>query len=587
MDCGRKRIRRSIIGLVATATIAVGAIVVAPATPAVSLPDRAQEMGIFPGYAATQAFQQLEAWLGHPIKHVVQFASQDAEDFTSSIYGQIADAGAWQTMAGRLTLVESIPLAFGPNGDARTASGQARNRTLLQATASGAHDGKYVQAARYLRDGGYGDAIVRLGWEYDGSWYPWSAMGNCDVFQDAYRRVRNLFRSVSGGFRFDLNGTGSFMSKPTGVACAWPGDAYVDIVGLDTYDKGYGFSLYDVVTDSWADPEYVFESRTLPRLQFQRDFAIAHGKTVSFPEWALVSGAAESLNNAGGDNPAFIQGMSDWMNSLPASGPGSLAYHGYYNADASHDGYHALSHFPKARTRFLQLFGATAPTTTTEPPAPTTTTQPPAPTTTTQPPATNTTAGQSDEFNGSSLADLWTYRNPMGDSNPWTISGNLTLIAVGGTPHDVAPSGDGSVGTSQPIGAGDFTVDTRFVSALDDDNTWQGITMDLGNGTTLRYAIQRVSGDNVVSMTRFSASGAQELSSTRVPGSSYVLRLVRTGSTLGASWSSTGGTFSAPTMVGGVGALRTLGPAVGNGAPADELPARLVGVIDYIRFAES
>ncbi len=39
--------------------------------------------------------------------------------------------------------------------------------------------------------------------------------------------------------------------------------------------------------------------------------------------------------------------MYDWMNGLPSTGAGSLAYHSYFNEDTSNDGFHMLSHFPE------------------------------------------------------------------------------------------------------------------------------------------------------------------------------------------------------------------------------------------------
>jgi hypothetical protein len=298
--------------------------------------------------------RSLESWLGRQAGYVVQFADGSSSQFTGSVWGQVIQDGKFQTLANRLTLVESVPLSFdGGFVDASTAAGQATARASLQATANGTNDGIYRLAARYLRDGGYGDAIIRLGWEFDGGWYPWSSNGNCALWQTAWRRVHDVFRSVSPNFRFDWNATASYL--PTQAACAWPGDNYVDIVGLDYYDKGLA-AAYDPATGTWADPAGVFNTQVLPNLRYQRDFAIAHGKQVSYPEWALATGGSEA--RGGGDNPAFIQGMYDWMASLPATGPGSLAYQSYFNEDAAHDGLHRLDHFPNAQARYRQLFGA-------------------------------------------------------------------------------------------------------------------------------------------------------------------------------------------------------------------------------------
>jgi Glycosyl hydrolase family 26 len=312
-----------------------------------------QGLGFYPGYAAVSTLTGLESWLGRQVGYVVQFSDGSSSQFTGSIWGQVVKAGAFQTLANRITLVESVPLAFdGGFIDASSAQGQATARAALQATVDGAHDGEYRLAAQYLRDGGFGDSIIRLGWEFDGGWYAWSSNGNCSLWQSAWRHVHDVLRSVSPDFRFDWNATASYM--PTQAACAWPGDNYVDVVGLDYYDKGFSATI-DPATGTWVDPTGVFNSQVLPHLRYQRDFAIAHGKQVSYPEWALATGGSEG--RGGGDNPAFIQGMYDWMTSLPGAGPGSLAYQAYFNEDAPQDGNHRLDNFPKAKARYRATFG--------------------------------------------------------------------------------------------------------------------------------------------------------------------------------------------------------------------------------------
>ncbi len=314
----------------------------------------ASRFGVYPGYADLGQLKSLESWIGHPANYVVQFGDIHESAFTSSIWGEVTKAGAFQTMAKQVTLVESIPLAFGDFVHARTPAGQATVRANLQATKNGAHDAEFRIAARYLRDGGYPDAIIRLGWEFDGDWMPWSARGNEALWITAYRHVADIFRSVSSSFRFDWNGSAGFLEHELS---AYPGDNYVDIVGLDVYDKGLG-TAWNPSTQSWHDPVAAF-GIIREDLAAQRDFAIAHGKPVSYPEWALTGVDAHVASNVGGDDPTFIQGMSDWITALPAKGPGSLSYQSYFNED-SEDGHHRINanYFPNSAARYKFLFGA-------------------------------------------------------------------------------------------------------------------------------------------------------------------------------------------------------------------------------------
>ncbi|HEV7523456.1 MAG TPA: glycosyl hydrolase, partial [Acidimicrobiia bacterium] len=315
----------------------------------------AQQLGFYPGYANLIQFKALETWVGRDANYVLQFADQTATKFPGSVWGQVTKAGALQTIANRVTLVESIPLAFGNNIDASTAAGQAYARTALQATANGANDANYRIAAKYIRDGGYADSIIRLGWEFDGGWYPWSARGNEALWVTAYRHVVGVFRTISPTFRFDWNGDPGAIQKET---AAYPGDAYVDIIGLDVYDKGIPVP-WSSATKSWVDPVAAL-NWDLTSLRFQRDFATAHGKQVSYPEWALSGVTTTVTSGVGGDNPTFVQGMNDFMNALPSSGPGSLAYQAYFNEDAG-DGNHRINatYFPTAQQRYRSAFGST------------------------------------------------------------------------------------------------------------------------------------------------------------------------------------------------------------------------------------
>ena len=188
----------------------------------------------------------------------------------------------------------------------------------LQASANGSNDGAFTVAATYLKNGGFPNAVIRLGWEFDGGWMPWSSPGNEALWVQAYRHVHDVFRAVSPGFKFDWNGDSGYLQ---GQTAAYPGDSYVDVVGIDLYDKGMGgATAWNSSTRSWSDPNAAW-SRILPNLQWQRDFAVSHGKPVSYPEWGLDGVNATATYNVGGDNPTFISGMYDWMTCFPRAAP--------------------------------------------------------------------------------------------------------------------------------------------------------------------------------------------------------------------------------------------------------------------------
>lgn len=87
-----------------------------------------------------------------------------------------------------------------------------------------------------------GTVLVRILHEFNGDWYPWSIANNDhdpELYIKAYRRIVNKFRS--GG-----NGNMRFVWCPNSVSTpqepwnyfmkAYPGDEYVDFIGLDIFN---------------------------------------------------------------------------------------------------------------------------------------------------------------------------------------------------------------------------------------------------------------------------------------------------------------------------------------------------------------
>jgi len=112
----------------------------------------------------------------------------------------------------------------------------------LERVNDGAHDAYVVEWARALR--AYGREVwLRPMWEDNGTWYWWRSRavaddGTKEQFQAAYRRVVDVFRrEQANNVRFvwspAVRGDGE--SVPI---LSYPGDAYVDLIGLDGYPAG-------------------------------------------------------------------------------------------------------------------------------------------------------------------------------------------------------------------------------------------------------------------------------------------------------------------------------------------------------------
>ncbi|MCW2608717.1 MAG: putative beta-mannanase, partial [Frankiales bacterium] len=305
--------------------------------------------GVYAGGIKVDAAQQFGTWRGKPVAVAGDFLPGGS---WGEVEGPSWLLGAWSGKVDRLVL--GVPILPGAKGSTTFAAGIA-----------GSYDAHFTALARNLVDAGHDDAVLRLGWEMNGNWFPWSIIGHEAEFAAYFRRIVTTMRAVPGAdFAFEYNptlGAGSWGAKPD---AAWPGDAYVDVIGLDVYDSQWG--------NSTMTPEARWSAvqNGTYALDWWADFAARHGgKPLGFPEWGLWETSGQN-GGGGGDNPLFITKFLDWVDAH------SVLYETYFNVTA-HDGDHLLTNFPKAaaayRAHVSGAAAAPAPATTTTAPAPTTT----------------------------------------------------------------------------------------------------------------------------------------------------------------------------------------------------------------------
>src|SRR4051812_22290138 len=171
----------------------------------------------------------------------------------------------------------------------------------LEEAAQGLYNNHYRSIAQKLAKTRPSDPIlyIRTGWEFNGGWFHYKAVGQPEAFIGAWRQFVTTFRSVSDRFRFDwCPATGDWM--PMNAEDAYPGDAYVDVIGMDVYDQTKWCKI--------ADPVERWKKVTLNGkhgLAWHRDFARAHHKPMSYPEWG-------ACGNGAGDGGYFIEQMHKW-----------------------------------------------------------------------------------------------------------------------------------------------------------------------------------------------------------------------------------------------------------------------------------
>jgi RTX toxins and related Ca2+-binding proteins len=223
----------------------------------------------------------------------------------------------------------------GYQGDIKWSIGLMPWGASLVEAGKGAYDDKYLALAKsMLASAGSDDAIhVRVGWEFNGNgWFPWSAAGKEADYASAYRHFVDAFRSVSDKFVFEWTPNAGNMGMNPELA--YPGDDYVDVIGIDFY--------YNTKWDP-ADPTAAFNwfVNQPYGLQWQQDFAAAHGKPTAVGEWGVNS------DNAG----PFIEMAAQWFQNT------DMLYQNYWNSNADFDGKLSSGQHAGTGAAFQAIFG--------------------------------------------------------------------------------------------------------------------------------------------------------------------------------------------------------------------------------------
>ena len=162
---------------------------------------------------------------------------------------------------------------------------------------------------------GRADSIVRLGWEFNVETMPWrgtDAATYIACFRHAATAIRATNPKVLIDWTINAHRTPKSLCGGVSIHC-YPGDEYVDIVGIDNYDHY-----------PWSPTKAAFD-RTSWRaegLSWLYSFARAHGKPFSVGEWGVVPGAEA----AGRENPSYIRWMHEWF----AEHAADLAFEAYF-----------------------------------------------------------------------------------------------------------------------------------------------------------------------------------------------------------------------------------------------------------------
>ncbi len=189
----------------------------------------------------------------------------------------------------------------------------------LKATAAGKDDAQFRALGALLVKDGFADAIINLGREMTGGWYNWDVR-SCprtepDCFVFAWRHIVEAMRSVPGQhFRF----LWTVFPGTAEAIYAWPGAAYVNLVGTDIYDwYGGPDNTYPHTKSGQLDHNAKWQQILTQTggLDWLARLSQLTGTPIAIPEWGL------DFHSFGGqDDPAFITRMLTWLHAHHAIG---------------------------------------------------------------------------------------------------------------------------------------------------------------------------------------------------------------------------------------------------------------------------
>ncbi|MDC0765564.1 glycoside hydrolase family 26 protein [Streptomyces sp. HD] len=239
------------------------------------------------GPVGLERMKQLSRWLGgHELRVGHTYLPGDLWSNIEGAHGFLDSWAEWRRAKDDRMLVLNVPM-MERNEEHLS---DAAVRKLLGQAASGAFDDHFEVLAKRLVALGVPDTVVVLGWEMNGITYTHRCGPDPDAWKRYWQRIVTVMRSVPGQkFKFDFAPSRGMDAIPW-PEC-YPGDEFVDVIGMDAYDQPHGLDFDEQVSEPYG-------------LQHHVDFARKHGKPISYPEWGLFRN---------GDNIRYMLRMLAWM----------------------------------------------------------------------------------------------------------------------------------------------------------------------------------------------------------------------------------------------------------------------------------
>lgn len=159
-----------------------------------------------------------------------------------------------------------------------------------------------------------------------------------DAREIPVRHLKREWNLRSGQNRRDLltsAGTANARETRMNPVDAYPGDEYVDVIGMDFY--------YNIQWNP-ADSRLAWDEMVNAPfgLKWLEEFAAAHNKPTAYPEWGV---------NSDGAGP-YIESAAKWFSNH------NVLYQRLWNSDSQFRGKLSDGQFPNAADAYLTAFGS-------------------------------------------------------------------------------------------------------------------------------------------------------------------------------------------------------------------------------------
>ncbi|MDA3797734.1 MAG: glycosyl hydrolase [Kiritimatiellae bacterium] len=307
-------------------------------------------------------------WIDRPEVWGEDFFAQDTWDNISSPGWLLWPWQNWlKVQQGRQVLL-SVPMLPGAWDRSGPQKGTDANKPVSLANGAKGNYNHYfrILAEDLVKREMVDKVIIRLGWEFNGGWYTWRAKDDTKSWAEYWRQIVTTMQKVKGceKLRFCWNPALTWQQFP--ATQAYPGDKYVDIIGLDVYDESWGKDTYPFPANASKEEILTRQKRTWDTVTYGgsfglrdwAEFARQHKKPMAICEWGVNK---RNDGHGGLDNPYFVEQMYKFMTD-PTN---NVIIQCYFDVEAG-DGKHQLSKganenhqtlFPKSAKKYLELFG--------------------------------------------------------------------------------------------------------------------------------------------------------------------------------------------------------------------------------------